>query len=194
MPETETFSELDIRTFVNGSGEQSDLRKAFETALSLWGYDYHNPIALLRHNDGVVRRLAHTALIDAAAALGALADRYRAERVPPSSRANPFPTGDMTTAMNRALAPAQRLRNTASLLMGMEAPLTDGFAKRLRDERATLENLITIDIRLVLVAREIRQTATTLHASDLDNPQADLETQLAEFDEIVRRRRDLLAL
>ena len=162
------FTADDIKSLIRGIGEPSPTRKALETALSLWGYDYHNPLATMRHNDGLVRRMAAASLHAAADALGSAASKYKQARVPEPTRAIPFPTNEARLAMARGNDLAKRIRGYASIISAMETPITDGFAKQLRAERETLENLITADIQAVIAARRIATLASAVSIDDLD--------------------------
>ena len=162
------FTAADITDLIRGNREPSPTRKALETALSLWGYDYHNPLATMRHNDGLVRRMAAASLHEAADALGTTASKYKQARVPEPTRAIPFPTNEARLAMARGNDLAKRIRGYAGIISAMETPITDGFAKRLRAEHETLENLITADIQAVIAARRIATLASAVYIDDLD--------------------------
>lgn len=190
----DAISESDIRSFLAGRGDIGGVRKALEIALSMWGYDYHNPIAVLGHNDALVRTMAKNALHEATVAVEKAIEEYRRDNVPAPSREHPFPTAEASAAMERGTRVMRRLRAQAMRLPGLETPMGDGFSRMLRDERGTLENLMTRDIELVIASRKIRMLTTDISSRDLDNSSktSAVETACDGWDEIVRKRAEAM--
>lgn len=123
-----------------------------EIAINLfngYGYNFYRLENQLRADDQRIRQLACSLLGRARTALAAAEAAYRRERIPPPTRANPFPAPEI-------VAGAQRLERLGHAVGGLEGqvrnqpvPENDRMTQRYREEAATLAALAEIDTRLV---------------------------------------------
>jgi hypothetical protein len=183
-----------IRALLAGRPDPLPEVRALQGVLSLWGYNFENPVGVLRENDAIVRQRARDAFLEAAKRVETLAAAYKAEHVPPVSREHPFPDPKDALVLDRAQKTASRLRGYVGEIAAMEMPAKDHISRRVRDEETLLVSLVSLDIRLVVAARAIAESAAGLASDDLADPQriATLTSACDAFSELMRERRSLL--
>ena len=119
-----------------------------ELAINLfhgWGYNFYRVENQLRADDQLIRAKAVWLVNQAAASVEAAESAYRREKLPPPSRAHPFPDA-------AAVAGAQTLERLraglcalAGTLQSAPVPENDRMTQRYRHEAETLAALITQD-------------------------------------------------
>jgi hypothetical protein len=183
-----------VRMLLAGRPDPPPEVQALRSVLSLWGYDFENPVGVLRENDAIVRQRARDAFLEAAKRIETIASHYKAEHVPPVSREHPFPDPKDALVLDRAHKTASRLRAYAGELAAMEMPAKDHVSRRVRDEEQTLASLVSLDIRLVVAARGIADRVASLASDDLADTQriASLASACDAFSELMRARRSVL--
>lgn len=169
------------------------IEMAVRELLGSAGYGLYAAPAQARTDDLLVRERAGAALATAADAVGRLRGRYHEEMAPPSTAENPFPPPDVMK-QERALALLQQsLSAMGSSVRAQPAPARDAVWARIRDETATLRELLECDLGLVGGAERLRDNVLALTpqtwSSDLSaRATADLE----RLDGILRERARLL--
>ena len=126
---------------------------------SLLGSDLYTEKGRLRADDLLVRERACQSLGDAAARLRELCGQWRAERVPPSTREQPFPPAPVMEPLRRADRHGRALEDTATEIRGLPLLAQDKVWARVR--AAGLDELLQFDWTLVgesdALARDMAQ-------------------------------------
>jgi hypothetical protein len=148
--------------------------------------DVYTAKGRLRADDLLVReRVAHS-LAEAAARLRDLASQWRADRVPPSTRENPFPSTEVMAPLRQADRLGKDIDNVATAVRGLPLLPEDKVWDRVR--RLGLDELLQFDWALVAGADDL---ATALAAvADLGAiDHAAVKQQLSRLTEVISDRR-----
>lgn len=168
--------------------------KAAHVAVNLfhgWGYNFYRRENQLRADDLLVRGKVCEFLSEARQAVSEAESKYRREHLPLSL--DPLPGDqDHLTRARRLEAIVQRLTMLIGRINSNPAPETDRILQRHRQERQTLERLISFDEELVGQSYTLRE-AMTGKAPEwvLDHEQA-LREGFEQIESVLRRRRDWL--
>lgn len=121
----------------------------------------------LRADDLLVRERVARGMSDSAAAIRALISRWRAVRVPPSTREQPFPPAEVMEPIRRAERLIRSIDDVATAVKGLPLLSEDKVWSRVR--RVGLDDLIQFDWTLVgesdLLAEDLAAVAAL---DDLD--------------------------
>jgi hypothetical protein len=157
-----------------------------------YGYNFYRLENQLRADDQRVRQLASTLLGRARGGLAAAEASFRRERIPPPSRANPFPPSEI-------VADAQRLERLGQAIGGLEGqvrhqpvPENDRMTQRYRDEANTLAALAEVDSRLVGQAGLLCSLAEAVGYDAILAQAGEIETGIAAITSTLRERQLLL--
>jgi hypothetical protein len=133
----------------SGFYDDGALRHAAINLFHGWGYNFYRQENQLRADDQLVRAKVSWLLGRARTAVERAESDWRRERVPPPSRAKPFPDPD-AVAVAQAL---ERLAREIGALKGrieaLPVPENDRMTQRYRQEAATLQALGERDALLV---------------------------------------------
>ena len=172
------------------------LRRGATLIFEGWGYNKYRLENQLRADDLLVRARVCELLARARARLGALESAYRRARLPPPTRASPYPDA-AAVAQAQALARAgAEIGTVEGLIRAAPAPERDEVWRRHRGEAATLAALADLDTELVegaLALEESLAAATEADAAGPDFP-AEVAAALAPLTAKVRERADFLRL
>jgi hypothetical protein len=150
---------------------------------SLLAADVYSAKGRLRADDLLVRERVGRALADATARLRELAGQWRADRVPPSTRENPFPPAEAMAPLRQAERLGREIDEVATALRGLPLLPADKVWDRVR--RGGLDELLQFDWALVGEADELADMLAS--AADLAAVDAAAVTRR------VRRLADVIA-
>jgi hypothetical protein len=144
--------------------------------------DVYSQKGKLRSDDQLVRQRVNRGLTDSTARIRVLIARWRQDRVPPSTREQPFPPAEVMEPIRRAERLIRTIDDAAALVKGLPVLNQDKVWDRVR--RIGLEDLLQFDWTLVGESDAL--------ASDLD-----LVGELDQLDVLavqvrVRRIRDIV--
>jgi len=131
--------------------------------------DVYTEKGRLRSDDLLVRERACHSLNDAAAAVRQLSSRWRAERVPPSTREQPFPPAGVMEPLRRADRLGRAIEDVSTEIRGLPLLSQDKVWDRARGGVA-LRELLQFDWTLVAEAEAVAEAlsrAASLAGIDL---------------------------
>jgi hypothetical protein len=128
--------------------------------------DVYSEKGRLRSDDQLIRQRVNRGLTEATAKIRDLVSRWRRDRVPPSTREQPFPSAEVMEPIKRAERLIRTIDDVAADVKGLPVLNQDKVWDRVR--RIGLEDLLQFDWTLVGESDEL--------ARDLD--------RVAELDEI----------
>jgi hypothetical protein len=150
---------------------------------SLLASDVYSAKGRLRADDLLIRERVCRGLADATARLRELASQWRADRVPPSTRENPFPPAEVMAPLRQAERLGREIDEVATAVRGLPLLPEDKVWDRVR--RGGLDELLQFDWALVGEADELAGMLAS--AADLAAVDA------AAVAQRVRRLRDVIA-
>jgi hypothetical protein len=115
--------------------------------------DVYSAKGRLRADDLLVRERVCHSLSDATARLRELASQWRADRVPPSTRDNPFPSAEAMAPLRQADRLGRDIDDLATAVRGLPLLAEDKVWDRAR--RGGLDELLQFDWTLVGEADEL---------------------------------------
>ncbi len=121
-----------------------------------WGYDFYGQANRLRADDQLVRAQVGQLLGFAQADVTAAETAYRRERIPPPSRAQPFPDPAVVTGAQALERLARDIGALIGRVQSVPVPAADRMTDRFRDEAETLTYLRDHDRVLVGQAALLR--------------------------------------
>ena len=153
---------------------------------SLLASDVYTTKGRLRADDLLIRERVAGSLGQASARLRDLAARWRADRVPPSTRDNPFPTAEAMAPLRQADRLGREIDAVSTSVRGLPLLPEDRVWERVR--RAGLDELLQFDWGLISEADEL--AALLAGASDLAAVNdAGARQRLRRLTEIIADRR-----
>ena len=153
---------------------------------SLLASDVYTTKGRLRADDLLVRERVSHSLADATARLRDLASQWRADRVPPSTRENPFPPAEAMAPLRQSDRIGKDIDNVATAVRGLPLLPEDKVWDRVR--RGDLDELLQFDWALVGEADELAALLTA--APDLAAiDQAVVQQHLRRLNEAIADRR-----
>lgn len=173
--------------------------EALETAVRRFfgaaGYGLYSAPNQARADDVLVRERSAAALAAAADAVGRLRGRYQEEVVPPSTAENPFPPPEIMRRTRSLQSLQQSLSALGSSIRAQPTPLQDAIWSRLREETATLQQLLESDLTLVGGAEALRDRLLDLTPQAWDESVASAaEADLGKLRATLRDRERLLQI
>jgi hypothetical protein len=114
---------------------------------SLLASDVYTEKGRLRSDDQLVRQRVTRGLGESSARIRALISQWRAERVPPSTREQPFPPAEVMEPIRRAERLIRTIDEVASLVRGLPVLNQDKVWDRVR--RVGLNDLLQFDWTMV---------------------------------------------
>jgi hypothetical protein len=145
--------------------------------------DVYSEKGRLRSDDQLVRQRVCRGLSEATARIRELISRWRADRVPPSTREQPFPPAEVMEPIRRAERLIRTIDDAAAMVKGLPVLNQDKVWDRVR--RVGLEDLMQFDWTLV--------GESDVLARDLDLVAALDELDVAAIELKVRKIRDIIA-
>ena len=148
--------------------------------------DIYSAKGRLRADDLLVRERVARSLAASTARLRDLASQWRADRVPPSTRENPFPPAEVMASLRQADRLGKDIESVATAVRGLPLLPEDKVWDRVR--RGGLDELMQFDWALVGEADELAavlSAAPDLAAID----QAGVQQRLRRLTEVIADRR-----
>lgn len=151
---------------------------------SLLGSDVYTQKGRLRADDLLVRERACQSLSEAAAGIRRLSSQWRTQRVPPSTRENPFPPATVMEPLRRGDRLTRAIDDAATEIRGLPLLGQDKVWNRVRN--IGLEELLQFDWTLVGEADAIAEKLSgvpdlgALDATSLDEHLAGLRAVIAD--------------
>ena len=153
---------------------------------SLLASDVYTTKGRLRADDLLVRERVARSLGAATGRLRDLASQWRADRVPPSTRENPFPSDEVMAPLRQADRLGKDIDTVSSSVRGLPLLPEDKVWDRVG--RGGLDDLLLFDWALVSEADELAAAlADTVDLAAVD--QADVRQRLRKLTEIIADRR-----
>jgi hypothetical protein len=149
---------------------------------SLLASDVYTEKGRLRSDDQLVRQRVTRGLGESSASIRALISQWRAERVPPSTREQPFPPAEVMEPIRRAERLIRTIDEVASLVRGLPVLNQDKVWDRVR--RVGLTDLLQFDWTMVGESDQL--------ARDLDLVSGLDELDVAGTELRVRKIKDLI--
>lgn len=149
---------------------------------SLLASDVYSDKGRLRSDDQLIRQRVGRGLGEATARIRELIARWRADRVPASTREQPFPPAEVMEPIRRAERLIRLIDDVAALVKGLPVLNQDKVWDRVR--RVGLEDLLQFDWTLV--------GESDVLARDLDLVTALDELDVASCETRVRRIKELI--
>jgi hypothetical protein len=148
--------------------------------------DVYTAKGRLRSDDLLVRERVARSLAEAAARLRDLASQWRTDRIPPSTRENPFPPAEAMAPPRQADRLGKDIDNVATAVRGLPLLPADKVWDRVR--RVGLDELLQFDWALVSEADAlVGQLAAVADLAGVD--QAAVKQQLNRLTEAIADRR-----
>lgn len=157
-----------------------------------WGYNFYRLENQLRADDLLVRTQAATLLGRALVSVQAAEAEWRRERMPPPSRANPFPPADAMAGAQALERLGRGIGAVEARLHALPAPENDRMSERYRGEAETLQALIACDEQMIGQAELLRSMVERRAGGWMLENLADLEAGLAALDGTLARREAVL--
>jgi hypothetical protein len=145
--------------------------------------DVYTAKGRLRSDDLLVRERVGHGLGGAAACIRQLVSQWRADRVPPSTREQPFPPAEVMEPIRRAERLVRAIEDTSAAVRGLPVLNQDKVWDRVRS--AGLDELMQFDWTMVGEADALAADAQRALALD--------ELDLAAMDARLRRLREAMA-
>ena len=158
---------------------------------SLLGSDVYTQKGRLRSDDLLVRERVRHGLGEATARLRQLISQWRADRVPPSTREQPFPPAEVMEPIRRAERLGRAIDETAGRVRGLPLGNPDRVWDRVR--RAGLDELMQFDWTLVGEADALVADMAGVLGLDEIDPAA-VEARLRRIREVVSDRQKYIEI
>lgn len=156
------------------------------------GYDFYRAETRMRADDQKVRALVSAILAAAHQAIVAAEGEYRRTRIPPPTRAQPFPDPAILADAHRLEAMARAVDALEGQVRHAPAPEQDRMTRRYRDERETLMTLVEKDQLLVGLADALRARVVGQGPDTLLSDAAAIDSDIAGVAELLAARQILL--
>jgi hypothetical protein len=144
--------------------------------------DIYTEKGRLRSDDQLIRQRVTRGLSEGCARIRQLISQWRADRVPPSTRENPFPPAEVMEPIRRAERLIRAIDDVAALVKGLPVLNQDKVWDRVR--RVGLDELLQFDWTLV--------GESDVLARDLDQVGALDELDVPGYEARVRRIREII--
>jgi hypothetical protein len=148
----------------------------------LLAYDIYTEKGRLRSDDQLVRQRVGRGLGESSARIRELISRWRADRVPPSTREQPFPPAEVMEPIRRAERLIKVIDDAATTIKGLPLLNQDKVWDRVR--RVGLQDLLQFDWTLV--------GESDVLARDLDQVGALDELDVVGYEARVRRLKEII--
>ena len=153
---------------------------------SLLASDIYTTKGRLRADDLLVRERVARSLGAASGRLRDLASQWRADRVPASTRENPFPSAEVMAPLRQADRLGKDIDTVVTSVRGLPLLTEDKVWDRIR--RAGLDELLQFDWALVSEADELAGQLAAAPELDAIDPAA-VARQLRRLTEVIADRR-----
>lgn len=158
---------------------------------SLLASDVYTDKGRLRADDQLVRQRVTRGLGEASAKLRELISRWRSDRVPPSTREQPFPPAEVMEPIRRVERLIRSIDDVAALVKGLPVLNQDKVWDRVR--RVGLEDLLQFDWTLVGESDVLARDLDLVGALDeVDVPGC--EARLRKIKEIIGDRQRFIEI
>jgi hypothetical protein len=158
---------------------------------SLLASDVYTQKGRLRSDDLLIRQRVCHGLGDTTTRLKQLISEWRTDRVPPSTREQPFPPAEVMEPIRRAERLIRAIDDVSTLVNGQPLLSQDRVWDRVR--RVGLDELLQFDWTLVGEADALAAAAAGWAALD-EVPVADTEGTLKRIREVIGERRRYLEI
>ncbi|GGH15370.1 hypothetical protein [Silvibacterium dinghuense] len=157
-----------------------------------WGYNFYRTENQLRADDQLVRAKVSWLLGRARAAVEAGEVQWRREKLPPPSRAHPFPDAEAVAGAQALELLAREIGRLKGQIENLPVPENDRMTQRYRQEAATLEALALQDALLVGQADLLCARAEGGDGAALIASKSELQQGLKAISETLHQRESLL--
>jgi len=154
-----------------------------------YGYNFYREENQLRADDQKVRTLVCELLARALKAVAAAEGIFRRERIPPLTRANPFPPPEIVADARRLEALGQAINGVEGQVRHAPVPENDRMTQRFREAGATLSALVDKDALLVGQADTLRAMVEGKKPDDILAGLAEIEDGVAAITATLAERR-----
>ncbi len=154
-----------------------------------YGYNFYRDENQLRADDQKVRTLVCELLGRANKAVAAAEGKFRRERIPAPTRANPFPPAEIVADAKRLEALGQAIGNVEGQVRHAPVPENDRMTQRYREEGITLAALVDKDTLLVGRAETLRAMVEGRKPEEILADLAEIEEGIATIASTLAERR-----
>ena len=158
---------------------------------SLLGSDVYTQKGRLRSDDLLVRERVRHGLGEASARLRELSSQWRAERVPPSTREQPFPSAQAMEPIRRADRLCRAIEDVSTLVGGLPVLSQDKVWDRVR--KVGLDELLQFDWTMVGESDALAGVLASHGALD-EVDAADITQRLGQLRDVIGERRRYLEI
>ncbi len=167
---------MELKNVENPIDSAGALKRTLSNLFYGWGYNFYRKENQLRADDLLIRGKISEDLGKARGSLGALESTYRREHLPAPTREHPFPSSEAVRVAKIFTQVGQKLEAFEIKVRTASVPEMDRIHQRHLQERATLEALTEIDLKLVgLVLDVLKKIIDTPATSTLDDTSAATE-------------------
>ena len=153
--------------------------------------DVYSEKGRLRSDDQLIRQRVNRGLTEATAKIRELVSGWRRDRVPPSTREQPFPPAEVMEPIRRAEGLIRTIDDAASMVKGLPVLNQDKVWDRVR--RIGLEDLLQFDWTLVGESDELARDLDQVGELD-EIDMASVEARIRKIREIVGERQRYLEI
>ena len=157
-----------------------------------WGYNFYRKENQLRADDQLVRAKAAWLIGLAHTAIDAAERDWRREKLPPPSRAQPFPDAAAVAGCQQIERLASEVGALVGRLHALPVPEADRLTQRYRAEAATLMRLGELDHELIGQAELLRAAVDGKDGGWVLEHLASLEAGVAAINATLRQRQAVL--
>jgi hypothetical protein len=154
-----------------------------------YGYNFYRDENQLRADDQKVRTLVCESLARAQKAVSAAEGVFRRERIPPPTRAEPFPPTDIVADARRLEALSKAINGVEGQVRHAPVPENDRMTQRYRQEAETLVALVEKDAVLVGQAETLRTKVEGKKPDEILADFADIEEGVTAITQTLAERR-----
>jgi hypothetical protein len=153
--------------------------------------DVYTEKGRLRSDDLLIRQRVNRGLGEASTRLKQLISEWRTDRVPPSTREQPFPPAEVMEPIRRAERLLRSLEDTSTTVNGLPVLSQDRVWDRVR--KVGLDELLQFDWTLVGESDALATAAAEWTALD-EVPIPDVEARIKRIRDVIGERRRYLEI
>lgn len=157
-----------------------------------WGYNFYRKENQLRADDLLIRGRVGALLGSARKSIESAERDYRREFLPPPSREKPRHEAAAVAAAQTLERLSRELGSVAGVISAQPVPENDRMTQRYRQEKETLEKLISSDKQLVGQAEVLREMVEAKDGKWLVENADGIREGIAAINETLRKRQMLL--
>jgi len=149
----------DFKTVSNPIDDAGAVKQVVSNLFYGWGYNFYRKENQLRADDLLVRAKVCEMLASVRSHLADLERAWRRVNLPAPTREHPYPDAVAVTSARQIQTAQQAIEAFELRVRTVGVPEMDRVHQRHRNERDTLESLVTVDGNLVLATKQFSEAA-----------------------------------